>query len=157
MKYITIQDLEFKGAEATLRPVDDAAMGIQYVKLLRLTFNGVRLYFYNPFGTSQVPLPNNAAPCGDIELGYCHFNDTPGEDACNFFAPSDRLWVHHNTWINCSEEGLDIAGGKGHIVEYNFVSGTTVNGIKIASQYSLVENLIFRGNVVLRGDMGNIN
>lgn len=155
LEYITVQDLEFRGA-VVFRASDDAAMGIRHFRLLRIKLKGgidkasqTKISFTNPYAPSKVPQVNEAAPIDKVEIGYCEFYDTEGEDAVNIGSVGDSLWVHHNVWKNVSEEALDVAGGTGHLIEYNFVSGCSVNGLKFHSQYSNQYGIVVRGNVIL--------
>ncbi len=159
-KYFIIQDLEIRG-EILFRPVDDMTMGIQHFKFLRNKLIGgydkgsqARFGMYNPIQPSKVPVPNTFAPNHYMEIGYNEFYNTEGEDCINITAPGDYLWVHHNVWKNISEEALDVAGGKGHIIEYNFISGATVNGMKFHSQGSHQTDIIVRGNVIINVGTG---
>ncbi len=160
LEYITVQDLEFRG-NVIFRAVDDKTMGIRNLRLLRIKLQGgidkgnqTKISFYNPYAPSLVPLANVAAPIDNVEIGYCEFYDTEGEDAVNIGSVGDSLWVHHNIWKNVSEEALDVAGGTGHLIEYNFVSGCSVNGLKFHSQYSNQYGIVIRGNVILRVGTG---
>ncbi len=170
ISYFVIQDLEF-WSEIYFKANDNRTNGIHHIKFLRNKLVGkkdpnniTRMYLYNPYydnngnliNTSLVPQLNNVSPLDDIEIGWCEFYDTQGEDAVNIKCAGNRFWVHHNIWKNVNEEALDIGGGNGHIIEYNFVSGTTVNGMKFHSQSNPQSNLVFRGNVIISaGSQGN--
>ncbi len=160
LEYVTVQDIEFRG-NVLFKAGDDMTMGICHFKLLRVKLQGgidkgnnTKISFDNPYAPSKVPFPNVAAPIDKVEIAYCEFYDTEGEDAVNIGAVGDSLWVHHNIWKNISEEALDVAGGAGHLVEYNFVSGTSVNGMKFHCQLNNQHGLVFRGNVILRVGSG---
>jgi len=160
LEYITVQDLEFRGA-VVFRASDDPAMGIRHFRLLRIKLkggidkaNGTKMSFINPYAPSKVPRANVAAPIDKVEIAYCEFYDTEGEDAVNIGSVGDSLWVHHNVWKNVSEEALDVAGGCGHLIEYNFVSGTTVNGMKFHCQLNNQHGIVIRGNMIIRVGRG---
>ncbi|GEM_PF-1611414 len=160
LEHITVQDLEFRGA-VVFRASDDLALGIRHFRLLRIKLKGgidkgneTKISFTNPYAPSKVPQVNVAAPIDKVEIGYCEFYDTEGEDAVNIGSVGDSLWVHHNIWKNVSEEALDVAGGTGHLIEYNFVSGCSVNGLKFHSQFSNQHGIVIRGNVILRVGTG---
>ena len=156
--YITIQDIEFRGF-IYFRPFENMLVGIHHLRFLRNkleggfdTSNDTKITFFNPYpvdNISKVPILNVVAPITDIEIGWCEFYNTEGEDAVNIGKAGDNIWVHHNIWKNAHEEALDIGGGYGHIIEYNFISGTTVNGMKFHSQSNPQGNLTVRGNVIL--------
>ncbi len=154
LEYFVIRDLEFRGY-VLFRAYDDLKKGIRHLKLLNLKLQGgkdphstTKIQFSNPYAPSRVPESNVAAPIDLVEIGYCEFLDTEGEDAVNIGSAGDSLWVHHNTWRNVSEEALDVAGGTGHLIEYNFVSGCSVNGMKFHSQFSNQFGITIRGNII---------
>ena len=160
LEYFVVQDIEFRGA-VLFKAGDDKVMGIKHFKLLRIKLQGgidkgnsTKITFDNPYAPSKVPFPNNAAPIDKVEIAYCEFYDTEGEDAVNIGSVGDSLWVHHNVWKNVSEEALDVAGGCGHLIEYNFVSGTTVNGMKFHCQLNNQHGIVIRGNMIIRVGRG---
>lgn len=164
LSYFTIQDIEFRGA-VYFQPGANMEVGIHHLRLLRLKVLGGltpkgeldHMFFYFSVkmpDNSQVPVPNTLAPISDVEIGWCEFVNTEGEDAVNLGQAGDNIWVHHNRWINSSEEALDIGAGSGHVIEYNFVSGCSGGGIKLHSQSNLMTNVIVRGNTILKAGAG---
>lgn len=154
LAHIEIRELEFRGY-VVFRAGDDTTAGIRNLRLHRLKLQGgidtlstTKIQFSNPYAPSRVPLPNRAAPIDKVEISFCEFFDTEGEDALNIGSAGDSLWIHHNSWVNVSEEALDVAGGTGHLIEYNFVSGCSVNGFKFHSQFSRQHGITVRGNVI---------
>ncbi len=144
--YFIYQDIHFIG-ELSLR-ASDSDMGLHHVKFLRLKISEGRMGFYNPYAPANTPEPNIAKPLNNIEIGYCEFENTIGEDCINMGSANGNIWIHHNTFHKISEEAIDIGGGDNNIVEYNFISGTTVQGIKLHSQFMEQRYTIVRGNVI---------
>lgn len=167
LSYFTIQDIEFRGA-VYFQPGANMDVGIHHLRLLRLKVVGggllpgsdgeiFHMFFYFSVkmpDNSQVPVPNTLAPISDVEIGWCEFVNTEGEDAVNLGQAGDHIWVHHNRWINCKEEALDIGAGSGHVIEYNLISGPSGAGIKLHSQSNLMSNVIVRGNTILKAGAG---
>lgn len=157
--YFIVQDLEIHGY-VLFRPQENISKGMHHFKLIRVKLQGgidqndqTKISFFNPYSPSKVPEPNVSAPIHHIEISHCEFYDTEGEDAVNIGAAGDSIWVHHNVWKNVSEEALDIGGGTGHLIEYNFVSGASVNGMKFHSQFAPMHDIIVRGNVIIGAGM----
>lgn len=158
----------------------DYNVGLHDIKILRCDFDFTYSYsdwsgltFLNNFDASlstvQLPypngagvayqIPNKAYPIYNIEIGYCVFrNKFTGNDMINIAAPDSNIYFHHNMIFNLkpANEGLDIGGGSGHIIENNIISGIGGAGIKLHSQYNLFKNSIIRGNLIVRcgGDNG---
>jgi len=164
LSYFTIQDIEFRGA-VYFQPGANMKVGIHHLRLLRLKVLGGltpkgeldHMFFYFSVkmpDNSQVPVPNTLAPISDVEIGWCEFVNTEGEDAVNLGQAGDNIWVHHNRWINGNEEALDIGSGSGHVIENNFISGPAGGGIKLHSQSNLMSNVIVRGNTILKAGAG---
>ena len=158
----------------------DYSVGLHDFKILRCDFDFSNSYsdwsglaFLNNFidnqSTVQLPytngagltyeIPNKAYPIYNIEIGYCVFrNKFTGNDMINIAAPDSNIYFHYNKIFNLktANEGLDIGGGSGHLIENNIISGIGGAGIKLHSQYNLFKNSIIRGNLIVRcgGDNG---
>lgn len=126
--------------------------GIKNIKLLRLSFDGTKgqagLYFYFD-GTRQNPRDNTEQFIDGIEIGWCKFENNHSEDAVNMVAGGDNIHIHDCSFYNIEEEAIDIAGGKHILIERNIISGTSVNGIKLHSQYGHISEAVIRFNLVM--------
>lgn len=147
--YFIIRDLKIIGGMYFLPGEGD--MGAHHLKFLNLELEGNNVSFLNPYQPANTPDPNVGKPLHHIEMGYCIFRNSVGEDAFNIAETQGYNWFHHNQFYNVEEEAIDMGGGEGSIVEYNFVSGTTANGIKLHSQFMKQTNTIIRGNVIHLG------
>ncbi|MBL1215837.1 MAG: hypothetical protein HND52_20880, partial [Ignavibacteriae bacterium] len=179
--YLIIQDINFKTIRSVIiRPQDNWDVGVHHLKFLRCDFDfgfvqgvGGQGHFeiYNPY-TPQNPQPNITAPQHHIEIGYCTFTNTGGEDCLQIERPSVitgndpnwkdhngtdvNHWIHNNIFKMVREEAMDIGGGNNHLIEYNFVSGTGANGMKFHSQVREFTNSTIRGNVMVHAGMGDL-
>lgn len=149
--YMIFQDLELVGGFC-FDLMQSNFSGLTNLKLLRLYFNGSRAQgriFFRVTETQLNPNPNPHYKVEDIEIAYCRMDRLGSEDAFNCLPGIDRFWIHHNVFTNTSEEAIDMAGGAGGLIEYNVISGNTVNGIKLHSQWSHLSNVTVRGNLVV--------
>jgi hypothetical protein len=148
--FLTFQDLHLKG-KIYVRAVDND-FGAYHLRFLRLKFDGGFIIFYNPFQPASTPEPNSAPPIHNIEIAHSEFLYPDGPDCINLGATTGHNWIHHNKFYGVNEEAIDISGGDSNRIEYNLISGTGVNGMKIHSQFTKQKNLLIRGNLVLGSD-----
>jgi hypothetical protein len=137
--FITIEDCEFDG-----RVKDPTRLTI---------FTGWSIYNH-----TQVPNPNTYAYLGwypaathDVTIKGNKFWSSSGEDCINMVCVGDNIYVGYNEFYGSNEEFLDIAGGANHVVEYNFAYATNSSTMKFHSQFSVLTNLTFRGNILVKG------
>ena len=163
-QHIEVQDLHLIGGQWTRRFFLMSGSATSFVKIMEMEFDNTKENQYNPAD------PKASRYWGDgvyftggsgyhhIEIGKCTFTGIGGfnsthlnkADAINVSKPLGNFWVHDNKFFRCNE-GIDIAGGKDHIVENNLVVETTeFQGIKIHSQHSHVSNSVIRNNVIIK-------
>ena len=161
-KHIQIQDIHLIGGQFTQRFFLMTGE-IAHIKVLRVNFDNTKENQYNPEDS------NLSRYWGDgiyfregsgyhhIEVSNCTFTGIGGfksvhlnkADAINAAKPLGYFWIHHNKIRHCNE-GIDIAGGKNHLIEKNLIEDVTeYQGIKIHSQYSHISNTVIRDNVVI--------
>lgn len=149
ISYFAFEDLRIIGG--ALFRVDEDPEGVHHIRLSRLEFEGEGAAFFNVYQPANTPEPNTGNPCHHIELEYSLFTDTQGQDAFNVTATQGYNHFHHNRFINVNEEAIDIGGGDNSVIEYNYISGTTANGIKAHSQFIKQRGVVIRGNNIIIG------
>ncbi|OQA47591.1 MAG: hypothetical protein BWY47_01408 [Bacteroidetes bacterium ADurb.Bin302] len=153
MAYVAFVNLKFRG-EHLLRAQDSASVGLNNIRYISCDFNNNGIVFTNGYSLAYAnfPEPNTGwAEMKNITVYDCAFYESSTSEGCiNVTLPHSNFRFGYNKFYHPCEEALDIAGGFGHIIEYNFVSDATANGIKLHSQGSEFYNGIIRGNVILQ-------
>jgi concanavalin A-like lectin/glucanase superfamily protein/type IX secretion system substrate protein len=169
LHYWKFENLRFEG-EFAMYPFwgDDQnpERAIHHVEIIDCEFDGrinkpTRLTIFTGwqiYEQTQVPNPNNYSNLGwypaathDMIIRGNKFWNSSGEDCINLICVGDNIYVGYNEFYGSNEEILDIAGGKNHVVEYNICSGTNASGMKFHSQFSVLDGLVFRGNLIVKG------
>lgn len=153
MSYVAFVNLKFRG-EHLLRAQDSPGIGLNNIRYINCEFNGNGIVFTNGYSLQTAQFPNpvtGRAEMKNISVYNCTFyNSTTSEGCINVANPHSNFRIGYNRFYGPNEEAIDMAGGFGHIIEYNLVSGATVNGIKLHSQSSRVHDCTVRGNLILK-------
>jgi hypothetical protein len=157
MEYIEFHDLHFKG-QILLRANESVEMGLNYIGFYNCIIENYSPILYKGFTGPQSLIPasnvDNWAKISNITFKYCKFYNCNGNGGTINFGPYENCYIGYCEFYNCQEEAIDLSGGTGNVIEYNIISGTTVNGIKLHSQYCLFKDGIIRGNLIIHSGNG---
>ena len=157
-----------KGGEVNFRANEcsDYTVGLQHVYFTNCDFYGAGANPYStwqgsttrPPGTSDHPDPNEDdvgtqyPVISHIRFEYCTFDSTVKDGgAINWTPTGDSFYVGYCTITGSAEEGIDIAGGDYHTIEYNKIYGANKQGIKLHSQFDHMTGVVVRGNLIVKG------
>ena len=151
IKYFIIQDIEFKG---NFLIYTDGNNGVTNIKVLRCTIDGTSTYasgiLFIQTGWIETTPENFSGlyPISNIEVGYCTIKNSDAT-AIKFNNATKNIWIHNNKIYNTGLGGITLGGGDNSIVEYNLISGTSGEGIKIEPQLHTIDSLVIRYNLVM--------